>query len=455
MKSLRSTLILLAIVAALGGYIYFNERGPIAESGAAVLLRSDPQQVSQVTLSRQGNVVALKKEGTHWMVSDAKTPRPVLADGEAVKSLLTELQLIQAPSSLPDDAKNRKEFGLEKPDSSVQIGAAKIEFGTAPSFDATKIYARVTNEGKSQVALLPNSLSVNAAKPLADWRDQAALRITLDEAQKVTLNAPMVAASFEKTKAGEDGSPTEWNMTAPASAKADGGTLESLIGQLPITKAVKFIDNDPKSLAAWNLDKPLAQVEITTPEGPRSLLIGKKVGNNYAAKNSMSPAVFELPSSFFSLLNRPPRDWRDKKIVEAEIEKLQQVDATFSGATKTFTKKTDKWSDSSVKSDGSAAAQKAADATNRDLMDLLYAVQGLNAGDFIDKPAAPTTYGFDKPWLDLKMDATRLQIGKVGDKYYARTGSGSEFKGSVFQLTLGAHIGVQKPLGLLFAATKK
>ncbi len=63
MKSLRSSLALFIIVALFGAYIYFNERGPIADSGAVVLLRTDPQKITQITLSQDGAPLTLKKEG--------------------------------------------------------------------------------------------------------------------------------------------------------------------------------------------------------------------------------------------------------------------------------------------------------------------------------------------------------------------------------------------------------
>src|SRR5215212_7014907 len=134
MKSLRSTLVLLAVVAGLGGYIWFNERGPIAESGATVVLRTDPNRVSQVAMQWHGAPVELQKEGARWMVRQPKKNLTVPADGEAVKSLLNDLQLVQAPSTLPDDPAKRKGFGLDKPASSLEIADTKFEFGTSPPF---------------------------------------------------------------------------------------------------------------------------------------------------------------------------------------------------------------------------------------------------------------------------------------------------------------------------------
>lgn len=448
MKSLRSTLILLAIVAVFGAYIYFNERGPIAEKDAVVLLRSDPQQVTQISLSQNGAPLTLKKEGVLWKVQRDKSMVAVPADAEAVETFLKELQLVQSAAVLEDNPKNNQEFGLEKPLVSLQFADAKIEFGSAPSFDSTKVYARLSNDGKTQLALLPDTLKTSASKPFADWRDKAALRVKLEDVEAVSMRAPALTANFEKTKDGEEGAANEWNLTRPVEAKADGSTIESLLSQLTGANAAKFFDDNPKSLKEWGLDKPQAQVDIATNNGPLSLHFGKKTAAGYAAKNSLSPAVFEVPASLFGLINRPLREWRDKKVVEFETDKIKQITLTFGGQSKTFEQKDEKWRESAVKVDDSAKGKEASDAAHRALMDLLFAVQSLEAQDFVDNVASPSKYGLDKPWLSLKIDDMTLQLGNNG-KLYAQT-DGS----SLFVLSTASKESLQKPLDMLFNPRK-
>ena len=253
MKSLRSSLALFIIVALFGAYIYFNERGPIADSGSVVLLRTDPQKITQITLSQDGAPLTLKKEGATWKVQRDKSPVAVPADADAVQNLLNDLQLVQAPQALADDLKTRKDFGLEKPLASLQIADAKLEFGSQPSFDSGKVYTRISSGGKTQVALLPDSLKTAAIRPFADWRDKAVLRIRADEVQNVSVKAPAITANFEKTKSGEEGAASEWKVVKPVDAKAESSTIESLLSQMTNTLAPKFFDDNPKSLKEWGL----------------------------------------------------------------------------------------------------------------------------------------------------------------------------------------------------------
>ncbi len=442
MKSLRSSLALFLIVAIFGAYIYFNERGPIADSGAVVLLRTDPQNVQQITLTQDTGPLTLKKEGAIWKVQRDKSSFAVPADDSAVQNLLKDLQLLQSPQALDDDPKNRKDFGLEKPLASLQMANAKIEFGKEPSFDATKVYARVSADSKTQVALLPDSLKTAAIRPFADWRDKAILRVSADNAKSISVKAPAITANFDKSKAGEESTSSEWQVTNPVNAKADAGIIESLLTQLTNTLAPKFFDDNPKSLKDWGLEKPQAQIAIETADGPRSLLVGKKTAGGYAAKNSLSPAVFEVPESLFGLLNRPLRDWRDKKVLEVETDNLQTVTVTFKGATKTFNQTEKKWREVGAKVDDSATGKEAADAINHAVMDLIFALQGLEAQDFADNQKSDM---LNKPWVQIKLDNTSLTIAEK-EKLLAQVN-----RNSLLILPLSARDSLQKPLDKLFA----
>lgn len=134
MKSLRSTLILLLIVAVVGGYIYFNERGPVAVTGSIVLLRTDPARVETIRLSQpmQQDIV-LVKDGKQWKVRREKLPA-LPADPDAVKSLLDSVQLLQAPSALPNTPEKLREYGLDKPRSTLRLEDATLLIALLPIF---------------------------------------------------------------------------------------------------------------------------------------------------------------------------------------------------------------------------------------------------------------------------------------------------------------------------------
>lgn len=434
MKQLRSTLVLIVVVALVGGYIYFNERGPIAEEGATELLRTDPAAVQTIKLETPGSpALVLRQAGGNWSVQQTGTgaaagSTSVPADPTVVKTLVDELQLVQSRDVIVADAKQLKEFGLEKPASTLEVDGTKIEFGNKPPFDTSRVYARVGGK----VTLLPVSLSDTSNKPLADWRDKAVLRVKAEEATALDLTAPLVKASFSK-------SAEKWVLNQPVSAPADSATVDSFLSSLGTTQSTAWLEDNPKDLSKWGLQKPRATVKVGTQE----LRIGKQVPGGYAAQNATSAPIFTLPDTLWSQINRAPKEWRDKKVADFTIDDVSSLTVEARKTSKAFSKVEDKWQVT-----GGKAEEKIHNATT----DLLFAAQGWMAQDFVDRPAADSTYGLQQPEVKLTIAGKKpqqLTVGRAGGKAYVRSGSGT-----IFVISEGELASVKSALDILFAAAK-
>jgi hypothetical protein len=441
MKQLYSSLALLLIVAAVGGWIYFNERGPIAAQGSTVLLRAAPSSVNTVVLQRpDGRRVTLSRQGKDWRVKqDGVHPVAVPADGDAVKSLLDATQLIESAAVVKHaDTNQLTEFGLAQPQSTLVVGEAKLEFGTKPSFDVNKVYARVTSNrtqseaGGSQIALLPATLADFAARPFDAWRDKSVLRLKPIAVSKLQLRAPVVNANFERTAMGGENELDEWKVTQPVEARANAGTIVTLLQELMQTKAVKFLEDNPKDVARWGLDKPIVALELATADGARSLKIGRKVSGGRAAQNSFSNAVFVVPDTLLPVMNRPLRDWRDKTILKFTKSEVRTLRVKARGQSATFendpNNRETPWKRTDQKATGSDPK-----TAGHNMLDISLALDSVKATDFIDTPGAPSTYGFDRPSLEIGLTSTEwrgevvLQLAAKSGKVYARVGENGKF----------------------------
>lgn len=447
MKTFGSTFLLLLIVAVVGSYIYFNERGPIAATGATVLLRLEPNTISSLRLSQPGQVVVLRKSGTTWSAQQGGSakgnPPAVPADGDMVQALVDQLQLVQSTSVVPGGVDKLTAYGLSKPQSTLVVGGATIDFGSKPSFDAGKIYARVGAGKSSQIALLPASLNAAVTKSFNEWRDKVLLHVALGDVTQCAVTAPAISATFVPQPTKNSDTAATWQITTPLSATADTTTVESFINQFPHTKTTKFLADNPPSPAAWGLDKPTATVRLTTKDGVRSLLVGKKLKDGYAAQNSSSPAVFQLAPATFGLINRVLRDWRSKSVVRLDNTDLTQLEITARGTTRRCTRSGDKWQAVGAAADASShfiSGVSASDMTHQAVIDTIIALQSLSAQDFIDKPVALSTYGLDKPTAEFHITTTqaatllRVQLGTAHGKVYARSGTEGAFAPTVYVL---------------------
>jgi hypothetical protein len=415
MKNLATSLILLLVVAAIGGWIYFNERGPVSQTGATVLLRAQPQNVSSIAVQAPGSApleITRKKEG--WQVHRGGTNSiAVPADDGMIEELLRATQLLQSSAIVDEaDPSKLKEFGLAAPRGTLIINAAKIEFGNVASFDPTKIYARVSTQGAPQIALLPASLAQFVAKPFDAWRDKAALRVQAENVSKLKIHSSQFTASFERVFKGEGDEEDQWRMLSPLQVRADTGIIQALIQQLNDAKTPQFLEDNPRDEAKWGLTKPFATVEADGGAGAGSTLrVGKRVeGGLRAAQNSRSPVVFALPSSIANILARPLSDWRDRQLLRFSTQDVQSLQISARGQTMTLVKSGESWKretqnpKTATQTSDALAAQAA--------LDVMIGLQGFDVADFVNNPPALKTYGLDQPTVEIQLKSSQWNAPK-------------------------------------------
>jgi len=412
MKQFRSTAILLIAAIIFGGYLYFRERGPAAGVGKTVLLRTDPNSVKQISIIQPNSQLSLMKVGNSWMVKNKTESVP--ADPDNVKALLDNLQIVQSGSVVTKPGK-LSEYGLNDAHNYIAVDATAIYFGDSPSFDKNQVYVQMKNGDNTTIALLPTTLRDDALKTFANWRDKAALRFDESKVSQLQINAPNINATFVAEKKEDT---TNWKITKPVIAKANSGTVQSFLTSLSRAQVSNFLDDNPKDLKKWGLAKPQATVQISTPKGIQKLNIGKTVTDGVAAQNSVSKAVFVLPSSTYSLINRALSEWRDKNLLVLNTGKVTQMQIAARGKSVTLNVSGAQWTASNPKLDKTLV--------NNAASDFLVGMQNLQAENFIDAPKADATYGLDHPTLKVQLTSSQwqgvktLEMAVYNGKNYAR-----------------------------------
>lgn len=457
MKQLYTTLVLFLLLSGIGGWIYFNERGPASQTGSTVLLRLDPQSVSSLVLQTYGGErLEFWKQNGEWQVRRGGVKMlGVPADAQATQSLLTALQLVQSGAVITDaTAAELASYGLDQPRTSLVVGDAKIEFGGKPNFDVNKVYARVSggNGRASQIALLPADLGNYTYKNLGDWRDKSILNFDVKKVTRISLMTPAGKAAFQINEDNQLDDSAAWKITSPVKSLAEAAMIGLFLQQLPQTKTAKFLVDAPSSEALWGLDKPIAKLELATDKGPRTLRVGKQVAGGYAAQNSASPAVFVLPSQLFGIMSRPLKDWRDKSVLKLNTGRLKTMRVQARGKQMQFTQFEGKWSREDGQHD-----EKYSTA----VMEISFVLQKMAADNFIDQPQADSTYGLDKPVLSLTLTSEEwsgertVLFGLKNGKTYARVLGHPDYSPMVLVLPAGALDGFKVSTNVLFGMSKK
>ena len=135
MRGLASTLILVVVLAGLGGYIYFVDSkrpadAPVAEgeSPKEKVFKVETDKINEIRLTAQGESTLLRKDKDGW-----KLVEPVKADADPPEAigLATNITSLERVRAIDDNPTDLAQFGLDKPAITV---AFKGEGNVAGSF---------------------------------------------------------------------------------------------------------------------------------------------------------------------------------------------------------------------------------------------------------------------------------------------------------------------------------
>ena len=127
-----------------------------------------------------------------------------------------------------------------------------------------------------------------------------------------------------------------WQMRAPVQARGDRGPIEDALTTIVTAKIDREIAAQPAGLTEFGLDKPAADLTLTTKDGKQlGLLLGAKnpTGVWVYAKERDKPAVFVLPDGVLRDATRPAADFRDKTILAFDRKDVSGVDVVVRGET--------------------------------------------------------------------------------------------------------------------------
>lgn len=406
MRGLKSTLLLLGVLAALVGYIYFVDSKKPAEGADArekLFATATPDTIEEIQLKAEdGERTTLRKTNDAWAITE-----PVSADADAgeVSSLTGALSDVAVERVVEENPSALKAFGLEAPRIEVtyQVKGDKaprqILIGDkTPTSD--NLYAKTPD--KPRVFLLASSLEGTLNKNTFALRNKAVLKIERDKADSIELTEGSSTTQLAK-------SGTEWKLVKPIAARADFGVVESLLERAAGAQMQAITAPEPTDLKPYGLDKPTATVVIGSGSTRASLQFGKTEDAVIYAKDAARPIVFTVAPTVKSDLLKEVAVLRRKDLFDARAFTANRVEITRGADTVAFEKSKNK--------DGQDAWKKAggADVDAMKMEDLLSKLLSLRANTFesstpasLKSPVLSVTVRFD----EAKMETVRF--GRAG-----------------------------------------
>ncbi len=314
MRRVWSTLFLLVVAVALGGYIYFVEwkkpdQRDVREKAFPGL---DAGTIEELTVKTAGgDTTKLERNEGRWEITE---PSPMAADvqeAQAMASGLANLEISRVVEAKPADV---SQYGLKPPKVQVTFqveGEQKtqtLDIGekTPTSGD---VYAR--REGDPKVFLVSSFNDSVFDKTTFDLRDKAIVHVPREKVDKVELVQPK--DGFSLAQQGSD-----WRVLTPASVRGDYAAIEGMITKLTTAQMQKLIASEvaDKDLAQYGLDKPALTVTVHAGPEAVTLAVGKTGDDATFARDTSRPLVFTIENSLVTDLKKPADDYRRKDVFE-------------------------------------------------------------------------------------------------------------------------------------------
>jgi Domain of unknown function (DUF4340) len=418
----KSTLVVLLLAAALGGYVYYSEFRHPAQKPAADASKplytflSDDITSIQITRPGESAAVTLERSAQGWVLT---SPVQTRADQTNADTLANSLAQAASSRTLPADPARMKEYGLEPPAASVEIHLKKgpaqtLELG-AKDFSGMDVYAR--QGGAKDLLLIPDTVLTEATRPLLDLRDRAVLELSNWTVTELDFHTPKT--KFRLEKKGD-----YWNLTEPQVAPADSDGAASLSNTLSGARFTEVADEQAPDRAAearYGLMSPELKVHVRNEQGSEgSLLIGKKDGNTYYARDAGRSLVFRVEDSLVKkFLDASVASLRDKHILRAKADDFSQLAIRNEKLTLKATRSADgKWQ---------VAEPTAMKGKTLDAWHVFEPLNTTKATEVIEHPGAAILARLAKPAVAIKLTTAKGAVttvvvsAKDGNAVYARS----------------------------------
>ena len=423
MRGLWSTLALIVVLAGLGAYIYFvDSKRPATtavegEAAREKFFTVEADKINEIRVTHKGQSTLLRKEESGW-----KMIEPIAADADPPEAigLAQAITNIESVREVVDNPSDLAPFGLAEPQTLVEF---KAEGGASGSFklgnknpQQSEIYAM--KGGDNTVVLVSSFQETTFNKEPFALRDKRILKFDREKADSLALVKG--ANSIHMARTG-----SEWKVVKPVEGRSDYSAIEGFLTRLGSANMTRLIEENPKDLAKYGLDKPVMTVTIGAESSQTVLEVGKTENDQTYARDASRPMVFTVDTTLQGDLNKSFDDYRKKELFELRpfyVAKLRAVlDGPGGPKTYEFEKvppakegAAETWKVTRV-----GGASHTPDPAAMD--DLLNKLVALKAESFVtgnvrtglDKPALVVSASFDEGKFE------RVRFGAVDNNAYA------------------------------------
>ncbi len=333
--SARRTLLMLAVLLGLGGYIYFIDldRQQTAQD-AKTLLQFDSDAVTQVALVYPDRELHLAKDDGGWNIT---APLEARADTTAVNNLVNAVNQAEVSRTLDDPQPDLALYGLDSPVATVRLtleDGAQLPLIRIGKDTPVGYSVYVQRAGEDAILLTPQALRLGMTKQTKDLRDKAVLVFQQERVSQIEVQRPAQAETpvmLRKTDAG-------WTLDQPIPDRpADEASVNTFLSSLSGMRAQDFIEQPVLELKEFGLDPPQLAVTLSLDgdgeeaAAPVRLLVGREKATDQGTrqrhiKREGLETLYLVGDWVFGDLNKTAHDFRDKTVARFAKEAVARIE---------------------------------------------------------------------------------------------------------------------------------
>jgi hypothetical protein len=353
----RSLVVLLALVLAVGAFVWFYERElPGSEERAERSRKALPGltagEVTAVAIEHGGETVRLARVaapaapgsgegagegpgevggeepvgGGAWQLTAPAALAGARADAMAVEGLLDALAALEKTRTLDDyDA---AALGLDEPRARVVLerrGAEPLRLAVGAEVPASTAMV-LAREDPGAAWVVERAIFQDLVRPAGEWRSREMVPVGREEIERVTLRGAGAAVALERDGEG-------FRLAAPFADAADAGAVEALLADLTGLEAQRFLDRPDRPLAELGLAPAWGVLTVATgAEGePLRIEVGAPADEGAGHHLRIGGQVFVAETGLAEALRRPAGEWQSKALLPFELYRIDALAARGEG----------------------------------------------------------------------------------------------------------------------------
>lgn len=268
------TLLLLVILAGLGGYLYLVEfpakqQEEKQEIEQKHILPFPETAITELSITTAQGLIKFKQNAPgKWSII---APLQTDADNREVQALLRALVTGTVTRTLDEQSSTLASFGLEEPVTTLTLSAGghqeTISIGDSGPLSNTLYILRASDQRVLLTTLAPKDF-VN--KSLMTFRRKELLRFVQNDVERLRLTYPTTEIVIDNVA--KDKPRPSWKIIYPVEAEADQNEVRSLMFRLEDLKALGIIDPGPeRDTVAATLTRQKVKITLYAAGGDQSV----------------------------------------------------------------------------------------------------------------------------------------------------------------------------------------